>query len=101
MEKNKTQQEILNFIKQNKNYIKKTFHIKKIGLYGSYIENKQKPESDIDIVVEVPKKFKKFKTFLAMKTYFEKNLGKKIDLVFIDSLNPIIFNEINEEIVYV
>jgi len=46
-------EDILNFIRQNQNYLKEHFYIKKIGLFGSFVHNEQTEDSDIDIVIEL------------------------------------------------
>ena len=43
---------VLEFIRENREYLLKHFHIRKIGLFGSLSRNEQRPESDIDLVVE-------------------------------------------------
>lgn len=49
-----TSDKILKIINENKDTIKK-FGVKNIGLFGSYAINKQKKESDIDLLVEFEK----------------------------------------------
>ncbi|MBE9594731.1 MAG: nucleotidyltransferase domain-containing protein [Proteobacteria bacterium] len=45
-------EDILGFIRQNKHYLKEHFHIKRIGLFGSFVHNEQTEDSDIDIARE-------------------------------------------------
>ena len=45
-------EDILAFIRQNRDYLKELFYIKKIGLFGSFVHNEQTEESDIDIARE-------------------------------------------------
>ena len=49
-----TASEILKKLKENREKIRK-FGVKRIGLFGSYIRNEQKKESDIDVLVEFEK----------------------------------------------
>ena len=46
-------EDILNFIRQNQNYLKEHFYIKKIGLFGSFVHDEQTEDSDIDIIIEL------------------------------------------------
>lgn len=46
---------ILTQLEQNNAMIKK-YGVSRIGLFGSYLRNEQKPTSDIDILVEFEKK---------------------------------------------
>ncbi len=45
-------EDILAFVRQNQNYLKDHFYIKKIGLFGSFVHDEQTEESDIDIARE-------------------------------------------------
>lgn len=45
---------ILTKLAENKSTIAK-YGVKRIGLFGSYLRNEQKPTSDIDILVEFEK----------------------------------------------
>lgn len=46
-----TQQNILNFLSENKLFLREQFHIEKIGIFGSFARNEQNP--DIDILIEM------------------------------------------------
>ncbi len=46
-------EDILNFIRQNQNYLKEHFYIKKTGLFGSFVHDEQTEDSDIDIIIEL------------------------------------------------
>jgi predicted nucleotidyltransferase len=48
-----TQQNILNFLSENKLFLREQFHIEKIGIFGSFARNEQNPDSDIDILIEM------------------------------------------------
>lgn len=48
-----TQQNILNFLSENKLFLREQFHIEKIGIFGSFARNDQNPDSDIDILIEM------------------------------------------------
>jgi predicted nucleotidyltransferase len=48
-----TQQNILNFLSDNKLLLREQFHVVKIGIFGSFARNEQNPDSDIDILIEM------------------------------------------------
>ena len=48
-----TQQNILNFLSENKLFLREQFHVVKIGIFGSFARNEQNPDSDIDILIEI------------------------------------------------
>jgi len=77
--------EILQIINENQHNIKK-FGVKRIGLFGSYAKNKQKKESDIDILVEFKKGKKTFDNYMDLKFYLENLFDCNVDLVVKDAL---------------
>jgi len=52
---------------------------KKIGLFGSYLKGKQKPKSDIDLIVTLDKKGEE--NYLEINFYLEDLFKKNVDLV--------------------
>jgi len=76
---------ILKIINENHQYIKK-FGVKSIGLFGSYATNNQKPESDIDLLVEFKKGKKTFDNYMDLKFYLENLFDCNIDLVLKEAL---------------
>lgn len=44
--------EILDFLRREKENLHRKFHLTKIGLFGSYARDEQKANSDIDLIVE-------------------------------------------------
>lgn len=48
-----TQQNILNFLSENKLFLREQFHVVKIGIFGSFARNEQNHDSDIDILIEM------------------------------------------------
>jgi len=46
------QSQILQFLSVNKQTISRKYHLKKMGIFGSYARNEQTPESDLDLLVE-------------------------------------------------
>jgi len=44
--------QILQFLSANKENISQKYHLKKLGIFGSYARGEQTPESDLDLLVE-------------------------------------------------
>lgn len=80
--------------------ILKQHNIVKAGIFGSYARGEQRPDSDIDILVELsPDKRMSLFQFAGIKVELEEHLGKKVDLVQYKQIKPIIKNYIlNDEI---
>lgn len=47
-----TKEKILMFLKEQKPYLYNTFHLTKIGLFGSFANESATSNSDIDLIVE-------------------------------------------------
>ena len=90
--------EILNFLVQNKNDMKKRFSVKRIGLFGSFVRGSQHGKSDVDILVEFENPT--FDNYMDLKFYLERNIGRPVDLVLVDSLKPRIRNLIIKDVAY-
>ncbi|MFA5074602.1 MAG: nucleotidyltransferase domain-containing protein [Candidatus Babeliales bacterium] len=88
--------QILNFLKENKNFLNKEFGVIKIALFGSYAKNEARIESDIDILVQVKKK--SFDNRFDIKEFLEKNLKRNVDLFYFDSVRPSIMHEIEKDL---
>jgi len=98
--KMRTRKEILKILKDELPYLREKFNVKNIGLFGSYVRNEQKDESDVDILVEFSKPVGFFK-FMELEEYLSKKLGVKVDLVTPDALKPMVKQQVMREVVYV
>ncbi|MCX9081846.1 MAG: nucleotidyltransferase family protein [Candidatus Methanoperedens sp.] len=78
---------ILTKIAQNNATIKK-YGVTKIGLFGSYLRNEQKPTSDIDILVEFEKGKITFDNYMDLKFFLEDLFQSKVDLVMEEAIKP-------------
>jgi len=78
---------ILTKLSENKATIKK-YGIKRIGLFGSYLRNEQKPTSDIDILVEFENGKITFDNYMDLKFFLEDLFKCKVDLVMQEAIKP-------------
>ena len=78
--------------------MKKRFSVKRIGLFGSFVRGSQHGKSDVDILVEFENPT--FDNYMDLKFYLERNIGRPVDLVLVDSLKPRIRNLIIKEVTY-
>ncbi len=70
-------------------------HIKKAGIFGSYVSGKQKKQSDIDILI-MPSKKMSLLDLSGLKIELEETLGKKVDLVSYNYIHPYLKDKILE-----
>ena len=80
--------------------MKKKFHVKEIGVFGSYVHGDQTKKSDIDILVEYEKVTDLFE-FMALENHLSELLKMKVDLVPKDGIKKIIKKSILENTIYV
>lgn len=76
------------------------YHIKSLGLFGSYVRNEQKPASDVDLLVEFDDTPSLFE-FVRLEQELSALLSAKVDLVMKDALKPAIGKRILREVVAV
>ena len=70
----------------------------KAGVFGSFVRDEAKEESDIDILVEFGKKQKMgLFEFVGLKLKLEERLGKKVDLVEYSTIRPFLKDIILKE----
>ncbi|MBA4311532.1 MAG: nucleotidyltransferase [Chlorobiaceae bacterium] len=84
---------------KHKPEIVKRFHVKEIGVFGSYVRNEQKKRSDVDILVEYSK-VPGFFEYLDLEEYLSNLLNLKVDLVMKSALKPYIGKYILQEVMY-
>jgi predicted nucleotidyltransferase len=88
-------------IVDNKPYLKKVYHIKEIGVFGSFIRGEQTESSDIDLLVEFEKGHSDLFNFIRLKDYLEELLGRKVDLVTKKAVKSRLRERILSEVKYV
>ena len=88
--------DIIRILKDQKAYLSEHYHVKKIGIFGSYARNDPSEDSDIDILVEFsrPVGFE----FFDLKDYLESLFKKPVDLVTVNALKPYMRDEILNEV---
>jgi hypothetical protein len=94
-------EDILIYLKNNKEKFYEDFGVTRMGIFGSFTREEQTSSSDIDMVVEIEQSRKNIHSFMELKRFLEKELAKKIDMGFEDSLKPIIRERIKGRIIYV
>ena len=75
----RTSAEIEQILKKLKPLLLKRYYVEKIGYFGSYSRNEQKPNSDIDILVSFAKPLGW--DFFDLQELLEKELDLKVDLI--------------------
>jgi predicted nucleotidyltransferase len=81
-----TKEIILKELQNRQQFLHEKFGVEKIGLFGSFIHNKNTPSSDIDILITF--KNPGFDAYMDCKFYLEKIFNCGIDLVIESDLKP-------------
>ena len=74
-----TSKDILDFLRKEMPYLKKEFGVISIGLFGSYANGTQGPNSDVDLLVEL--KEPNFDFLAGLQLHLEEKIGKPIELI--------------------
>lgn len=93
------QQDIISKLNELKPWLQREYSVREIGLFGSFADNTQTDESDIDILVELEKPIGW--KFFSLELYLEKIFNRKIDLVTKKALKEQIREGILNNVTYV
>lgn len=80
-----------------KKEIKQFKKVQKAWIYGSFSRKEDGPRSDIDIAIKTDEKFSYF-DLAEIQYHLEKKLNRKIDLGFIDSFKPYVFENLKSDL---
>ena len=75
--------------------------VERIGLFGSYIRNEQRKDSDIDILIEFSEGSGSYINLIRIHDLLEDLLGHEIELVTVKGLSPYIGPHILDEVEYI
>lgn len=96
----KSKNEILNTLKELKPILEKDYNITEIGLFGSYLHEKQTENSDIDILLDHKNGLTFFK-LIDLENFLNKTFNIKVDIAFKKYLKKRIGENILSEVIYV
>ncbi len=94
---------ILKILEEQKQVLSSQFHILKIGLFGSYANDTNAVDSDLDLIFELEEgKYLGLKEFYDLEQFIQNLFDiKQVDLVNQRYLNPIIATEVEKSVIYV
>ena len=78
--------------------LRKQYHIRSLGVFGSYVRGSQTRDSDLDLLVEFTQE-PSLLEFIDLEGRLSALLGVKVDLVMKDTLKPMIGRQILKEVV--
>jgi hypothetical protein len=89
--------EIKELIARERYVLANDHKVKTIGVFGSYVRNKARGGSDLDLLVEFNESVTLIE-FIRTENYLSSITGLKVDLVMKDALKPRIGRRILEEV---
>ena len=92
--------EIKEALNKQREYLRNTYNVEDLGVFGSVARGDNTDVSDIDVLVKFGKPVGMFK-FIELEDYLSNLLGKRVDLVTNKALKPAIKDDILQEVVYV
>jgi predicted nucleotidyltransferase/plasmid maintenance system antidote protein VapI len=84
-------------LSQLKNEIQKFSKVQKAWIYGSFSRKDEGPKSDIDVAIKTDDNFSYF-DLAEIQYQLEMKLNRKIDLGFIDTFKPYIFENLKNDL---
>lgn len=93
--------EILALLLEHRDELRRDFGVERIALFGSAVRNNAGPDSDVDVLVDIPRAVTLFQ-LVALRLRLEEVLGApRVDVVLRDSILPAIRDAILAEAVSV
>ncbi|NBC81765.1 MAG: hypothetical protein GVY19_00130 [Bacteroidetes bacterium] len=93
---------ILSYLRNNKNRLIHDYHLTKIGLFGSMARGEQNDSSDIDLAIEFkPNTPDLYSLKLRLKEEIQSRFDRQVDICRIKYIKPIFKKQIQSEIRYV
>jgi len=91
---------ILDTLRNMRKELQEQYHVRTIGVFGSFSRNEQTKKSDLDLVVEFEQPIGMM-AFIHLRDLLSDRLDMKIDLVTPEGLHPLIRDQVMHEVVYV
>ena len=88
--------DIEEILRTHRDELAERFHVKYIGIFGSYAREKETGKSDVDILVEFSEPIGW--EYVDLKEYLEEIFGKPVDVVTKKALKPQLRETILEEV---
>jgi len=93
-----THKRILALLNEHAPEIKQRFQVRRLGVFGSYVREEMRPDSDVDMLVEFESPT--FDNYMDLKFFLEDIFHKDVDLVMADTLKPPVKPYITGEVQY-
>lgn len=79
----------------------RSFGVRRLGLFGSFVRNQQNKSSDVDLLVDFDPEKKNFDNFMNLTFLLENIFNRRVEVVTTESLSPYLKPHILKEVEYV
>ena len=94
--------DITDFISANLAFLHETFHISKIGLFGSFSREEENDASDIDIIIEFDGEIDDiYELKEQIRAFFRNRFGCEVDIAREKYLKSRVRDHIHRDVIYV
>lgn len=94
-----TTNEVENALRSLRPMLVKRFHVRRLGIFGSFATGQPRPGSDVDVLVEFSQPLGW--EFFELEELLENALQRRVDLVTVDALKVQLRDQILAEVRYV
>ncbi len=95
-------EEILNFLRENKEMLLSRYSLTKIGIFGSYARNEQTEKSDIDFIFQFEDDAKDlYNKYFDLHEYLKSVFKKEVDICSERGIKPMFKPYILKDVIYV
>ena len=95
-------EELLNFLRTNKDLLKSKYSLTKIGIFGSYARDEQTENSDIDIILDFETDLEDiYGTKYDLREYLKSVFKKEVDICTERAIKPVFKPFILRDAIYV
>jgi len=81
-------------------HLKERFGVAKIGIFGSAARGEERPDSDVDVLVEFASGQATFRNFMELAYFLEDLFGRRVDLVTEHGLSGHIRPSVEKEVIW-
>jgi uncharacterized protein len=93
-------QEIMQVLQEQKPYLAEQYGVRIVGVFGSYVRHEQRPDSDLDLLIELDRPPRiSLIGLVELEHHLSQILGVKVDIAIKTNLKKRIGMRILEEVV--
>ena len=93
-----SKQEIESILREHLPDLERRYHVKSLGIFGSYVRGEQHENSDVDLLVEFDDPHLTLLEFVDLQNHLSDLLGISVDLVEKGTLKPALGERILQEV---